>query len=286
MPAVVRPLVLRLAIVALASFAAACGGQSAPEDPSLVVDDALKHIHGVDASAAGTVFVATHAGLFSAAKGEPKLERIGDKRHDLMGFAVVDDGRFVASGHPDTRDDLPPHLGFVESTDGGRTWDSVSLTGEADLHVLRASGKRIYGFDGLSSRLLASNDGGRTWDSRGAAPAIFDLAIDPRDPDRLVVATESGLYRSSTGGRRWRRASDRVTGLLAWARDGALFVLDGRGTVQRSDGAMRRWQAVGALGGQPVAFTAADASLLGATADGVVRQSTDGGRSWTVRAKG
>ncbi len=83
-----------------------------------------------------------------------------------MGFTVVGPDHFLGSGHPDGRDDLPPFLGLIESTDAARTWEPVSLLGEADFHVLEASGRRVYGFgsdfETREQRFLVSGDGGRT----------------------------------------------------------------------------------------------------------------------------
>jgi hypothetical protein len=36
-----------------------------------------------------------------------------------MGFTIVGPNRFLGSGHPDLRDDLPPLLGLIESTNRG-----------------------------------------------------------------------------------------------------------------------------------------------------------------------
>ena len=275
-----------LALLAIASLAAGCGGGSDDDrNPDAVRDEPLEHIHGVDAQSDGTVLVATHEGLFRSPPGSTGLSRVGEREKDLMGFAVVTDDRFVASGHPDRRDDLPPQLGLMESTDGGETWRNVSLLGEADLHVLRVDGDRVYAFDGLQSRLLVSNDGGATWDSRGATPSIFDLAVDPRDRNRIVAATERGLYESTTAGRRWRRVNPRMSGFLAWPDGDALFLLDARGAVHRGDGSLRSWRAAGAIGGQPVAFGATSDGLLAATSRGSVMSSADEGHTWKLRAR-
>ena len=279
-----RRLVPPLVVVVAAALAAGCGGEDSAETPARVHEEPLEHIHRVDAGSDGTLFVATHEGLFKAAAGSTSLSRVGDREKDLMGFAIVSDDRFVASGHPDRRDNLPPHLGLMQSTDGGATWESVSLLGKADLHVLRVAGDRVYGFDGLQGRLLVSDDGGATWDSRGATAPLFDLAIDPRDEDRIVAATERGLYESRDAGRRWRPANRRLGGYLAWADDGTAFLLDGRGEVHRAGRGLRRWKAAGTVAGQPVAFTAAGDQLLAATSEGNVLVSGDGGSSWETRA--
>jgi hypothetical protein len=270
-------------LVVIATLVTACGNDGAPE-PGLVRDEPLEHIHGVGRTSDDAVFVATHNGLFRAGAGSATLERVGDRRKDLMGFAALDDRRFIASGHPDRRDDLPPHMGVVSSDDGGGTWKPLALTGEVDFHVMRASGDRVYAFDSLQSRFMLSDDGGRTWRSRGAGPTLFDAAIDPDDPDRVVVATEEGLYVSATAGREWRRASARAMGLLAWHPAEGAVVIDARGVVLHGGRRLRRWRAVGSLGVPVVALSASGGALVAATEDGDVIESLDAGRTWEHRA--
>jgi len=260
-----------------------CGGDASDAAPGVVVEDALAHIHGLG-EVDGRLYVATHDGLFAAGAGQTSVRRVGDDRKDLMGFAVAGDGRFVASGHPDRRDGLPPLVGVIDSVDRGRSWRPVALTGEADLHVLRVAGGRVYAVDSAQSRVLVSDDGGRRWTSRGPAPPTLDLAVDPQDPDHVVAAGEAGLLESDTAARRWRRLADTPTGLLAWPRGGGLTLIDGGGDVHAADAGLRRWRRVGSLGGQPVATAVTGAAILAATADNRVLRSTDAGRTWAVRA--
>jgi photosystem II stability/assembly factor-like uncharacterized protein len=201
-----------------------------------------------------------------------------------MGFSVVDQGRFLGSGHPDATQDLPPNLGLIESRDGGRTWRNISLQGEADFHVLESAGRRVYGFDGTQSRLMVSSDGGRSWNQRTPPAAMFGLAIDPASRDRVVAATERGVFASPNAGKGWRPLRNDMAGLLAWPSSRSLFLVDGNGAVQTSSDGGKRWRQVGNLGGQPSAFMAHGADLYAALGDGTVKRSTDDGRSWTVRA--
>ncbi len=152
------------------------------------------HVHGLGINPADdSLLIATHTGLFSAAKGSPQAPRVGTSDRDVMGFSVVGPEHFVGSGHPGSESDLPGNLGLIESRDGGRTWKPISLLGEADFHVLRASGRHIYGFDGAGGRFMASTSLGRAWQERDGAPTPFDLAIDPTDPKRVLASTEDGL---------------------------------------------------------------------------------------------
>jgi photosystem II stability/assembly factor-like uncharacterized protein len=179
---------------------------------------------------------------------------------------------------------LPPNLGLIESTDGGRTWTSISLLGQADFHVLRSRGRRVYGFDSTNGRLLVSRDGGRTWSQRSIPGPLIDLGVHPQRPSHVVAATERGLITSRDEGRSWRTLGNGV-GLLAWPSEGRLLLVDGAGQVHASQDLGKRWQPVGDIGGQPAAFTAQTADeLYVALHDGTVKRSADGGRSWQVRS--
>src|SRR5512146_2926265 len=92
------------------------------------------HVHGVDVNPAdGTVYLATHDGLFRYGGSGP--QRVGPVI-DLMGFAVVGPDHFYASGHPGEGADLPDPVGLIESTDAGRTWRALSRQGKSDFHTV------------------------------------------------------------------------------------------------------------------------------------------------------
>ena len=280
-----------MAVLLAALALAACGDDAAVEEnageaPAESAASDLAHIHGLGVHPGnGTLYVATHFGLFTAGSGETKVQRVGDSRQDIMGFSVVSGERFIGSGHPDPEDsDLPPNLGLIESTDGGESWRPVSLPGEADFHVLESDGDRVYGFDGTQARLMVSNDGGKTWEQRTPPAPMFDLAIDPTDPDHVVAATETGLFDSTSAGEDWKPLARELAGLLAWPAGERLYLVDGNGQVQVSEDGGRKWRATGSIGGQPAAFMAHERDLYAGLHDGVVKASADGGESWVVRA--
>ena len=102
-----------------------------------------------------------------------------------MAFTVAGPDRFLASGHPDLRDEellvegKPPLLGLIESTDAGRTWQVRSLLGDADLHTIVAVDEDlIVAYDSTGERVLASTDGGRTWETQGAAAHRPECRVD------------------------------------------------------------------------------------------------------------
>lgn len=267
----------------------ACGGEddeTAGQRP-VIEDPGPLHVHGLGVNPAdGALFVATHTGLFRAGPGERRPRRVADRYQDTMGFTVTGPDRFLGSGHPDGRDDLPPFLGLIRSTDAGRSWDPVSLLGKHDFHVLEAAGARIYGygsdFDSRRASLLVSDDGGRSWKERPPPEPLISLAIDPTDPDHVVASGENGTYSSTDAARRWRPLAAEP-GLLAWTRR-ALCRVDGGGDVSCSSGGGGSWQPAGALEGQAAAFDSAGNDLYAALHDGTVKRSADDGKTWTVRA--
>jgi hypothetical protein len=260
----------------------------APEDPGPV------HVHGLGVNPAdGALFIATHTGLYRVDKGERKAARVvGDRYQDTMGFTIVGPNRFLGSGHPDANEarerGLPPLLGLIESTDSGETWEPVSLLGEADFHVLRSVGARVYGYDVTNDRLLLSTDGGKAWNELNKPGPLVDLAVNPSNHRRLVVASigglEDGLFESTDGGRGWRRIGNAV-GLLAWPQPNRLYLIVQGGLVLASRDGGRTMRSVGEVGGAPAALLAqSESELYVALHDGTVKRSNDGGVSWAVRS--
>jgi hypothetical protein len=286
-----RPVTIAVAAAIAAAVLGACGeggeGTGEPSAPQSSSDTAsLEHIHGLGVGPDnGTLYIATHFGLFEAPEGQQQVRRIGDSQQDIMGFSVAGADRFIGSGHPDPGDtSSPPNLGLIESRDGGRSWKNISLRGDADFHVLESSDERVYGFDGTQGRLMVSGDGGRQWAQRTPPAATFDLAIDPENAERIVVSTEAGVFSSANAGKGWRQLRNDLAGLLAWPAADALYLVDGQGQVQRSSDGGRQWQPTGSIGGPPAALMAHEDELYAALHDGTVNRSTDGGASWTVRA--
>jgi hypothetical protein len=246
--------------------------------------EAIVDVHGLGVNPAdGALYIATHTGLFRSPSGEATAVRVDAPEQDLMGFSVAGPDRFVASGHPGPQQQAPPSLGLLESRDRGQSWKTLSLSGEADFHVLRASGSAVYAYDGA---LRASRDGGRSWQQLQAPEQLIDIAIDPSDPDRILASTAAGVRSSTDGGRSWRATSLQAPVLLAWARTGEPFAIEGSGTVHAGSANAIRWKSAGRWEGQPAAFAAdADGALYIAQGDGSVDMSADGGRTWRPRSR-
>jgi hypothetical protein len=248
------------------------------------------HVHGLGINPSdGSLFIATHTGLFRVGSDSRKAVRVADRFQDTMGFSVVGPDRFLGSGHPDAREQaLPPLLGLIESNDAGESWQPISLLGDADFHVLRSQGTHVYGYDASNDRLLRSADEGRSWKTLGKPGQIVDLAIDPADPRHLVITAvgglEGGMYVSRDGGASWKRLNSAV-GLLAWPAQDRLYVVDGSGQVTFSAGGGSTLTKRGAIGGEPAALLGQGRDeLYVALHDGTIKRSTDGGLTWAVRS--
>src|SRR3989440_5969629 len=128
--------------------------------------------------------------------------------------------------------------GVFKTTDYGRTWQpifddqptgsvgaiAVSISNPDVIYV--GSGEGLHRPDlSVGDGIYKSSDAGKTWTHLGLRDAqqIAQLAIDPRNPDRIFVAVaghpygpnaERGLFRSNDGGKSYEKvlSKDENTG--------------------------------------------------------------------------
>lgn len=252
-------------------------GSESADSGSAAEDSVLGHVHGVGVDPAdGTLYVASHFGVFRVTDGEPK--RVADRWQDTMGFAVVGPGHFLGSGHPDMREDLPTSLGLIESTDGAETWEPVSLLGDADLHAIEPVGDRIYGYDSHSGALIVTTDR-KNWNIITKAP-LLDLAANPSKPGTILATTDRGvLVRSVDGGQPTPVTGAPTLTAIDWQPDGPLVGVTPDGTVMTSHNGQANWQPAGSLNEPVAALDAAPGRWHTATKSGVY-ESTDDGATW------
>lgn len=241
----------------------------------------VEHVHGLCVDPGeGILYAGTHYGLFRLpADGEGT--RVADRVQDFMGFTVAGPNHFLASGHPGVGQDAPSSLGLIESTDGGQTWQSLSLAGEADFHALEYRHGTVYGLNALTGEFMVSDDK-TTWETRTSLP-MADFAVSPDDPDVIVATTEQGLASSDDGGRSFALVRGAPLLLVSWAEDGTLVGVGPEGTVYVRAGDGESWQRRGVLEGAPEALAAVSDDEIYAAADGAVLVSTDGAREFAVR---
>lgn len=272
-----RPTVAAAILAAMALLPAACAADEQPDTP-VSDDQTVGHIHGLGIDPADdSLYVATHHGLFHI-DGAGTPERVADRWQDTMAFTVVGPGHFLASGHPDLREELPPHLGLIESTDGGESWTPLALQGEADFHILEPAGAVLYAYDATTGRLLRTEDR-RTFDEVLTAPLISVAATRANGP--VFATTGKGKVVSiDTATGETTSLGGPVLVHLDGAADGTLAGIGPDGVVHVSADNGGTWQEAGSIGGQPAAFTITDQGWYAATQDAVVG-SRDEGRTWS-----
>lgn len=264
---------LKVAMITVATTVAlSC---STPPSEGGLESPGMVHIHGLGINPSDeTLYSATHYGLFRV-NAEDEPQRVGELIQDFMGFTVIGPDHFLASGHPGAVDpQQPPHLGLIESTDGGQSWNVLSLKGEADFHALEYRHNRVYGLDSQSGRILVSTDK-RTWDEQGAVRAI-DISVSPRNPDEMLVTTKEGLQRSRNGA----ASFDAVPGApplayVSWPDAGALIGVDPQGTIYASDDNGDTWRSRHALNQKPQALLAAGWGRVYIATDSAIYESSD-----------
>ena len=258
---------------------------AAPAAPEMGVE----HVHGLGVDPAdGVLYAATHFGLWRIPEQEQAM-RVADRHQDTMGFTVVGPRTFLGSGHPDFQmdPDLPVRLGLIRSDDAGETWESVSLSGGADFHVLHAAHGQVYGWDSGSGRVMVSGDDGETWETRSTLD-LRDLVVSPADSERLLATTGGGVLRSEDGGRTWAQVvgAPALTG-LAWAGQDSLYGVTPDGTVHYSADGGATWPQRGVVDGDPEALTLSvdgqSERLYVAVAQRGILSSDDGGATFAVR---
>lgn len=177
--------------------------------------------------------------------------------------------------------------GVWKTTDAGETWgpifDSQPVASIGALAVSASDPQIIYVGSGeadmrsdisLGNGVYKSTDAGQTWSYLGLHDTrqIGRILIDPKDPDRVLVAalghgfgpnTERGVFRSTDGGKSWTRVlyKEENTGAIDLA-----FDPDNSRTVYASLWNARRvaWNAY-------PPFTGPGGGLY---------KSTDGGETW------
>lgn len=159
--------------------------------------------------------------------------------------------------------------GVMRSLDGGRTWEDRKEGGQHDCHTLathrRAPG-RVY--EAAGGGYAESADGGASWrrlDDGLTRHYTWGLAVDPGDPDTIVVSAahgprqahdpgqaEAAIYRR-TGGTAWQEVSDGLPaprGTNAYvlatneAEAGTFYAATRRGSLYRSGDAGQSWAAL------------------------------------------
>lgn len=225
-------------------------------------------------------------------------------------------GDFTALLSTPARQGAPAALyaGFTDraamrTLDGGQTWTPLGLGPVSAIAAEPGRPSHLFAVtieEPRAPRLFESLDQGETWRSVRSLP-MFDrvtrLAVNPGNPRVLYAgATTSGIYKSTNGGRSWRRMSRGlpapcescqapVTALEIHPRDPRILHAVYGGQVYRSVNGGRRWTPAkrGLENAGDVYSLILDPSrpnvLYAGTRTGVFK-STDGGAIWRESGNG
>ena len=156
---------------------------------------AISHIHNVEV-VGKKILLGTHEGLFEH-QSAIETKQIGKIDFDLMGLASFG-SKLYASGHPGRVSKALNPLGLITSSDGGMSWQQVSLAGEVDFHMLEVGRFDIYGVDAGSNQLFYSQNLGKTWKKLGVN-TYSDIAILGNKKRDLFAIKEGSLLLTSAG---------------------------------------------------------------------------------------
>jgi len=249
----------------------------------------FEHIHElVTDPSDGSLLAATHEGLYRLTIGADGVSTaagpIGGLDFDSMGFTIAG-GTAYASGHPGptTPDTFgSPNLGLITSSDLGKTWNNVSLTGETDFHGLTVmTGEnelpRVFGYDASVQRLERSLDGGGTWTAGATLAARDILAVGDQlyatTPDGLAISTDNGVTFTVD-------PTAPALYVIAANGDGTLAGVDTTGAIWTRTAGLE-WARGGTVTGTPQALTLDGARLYVADDRGIAF-TDDAGETWTV----
>jgi hypothetical protein len=295
----VKRFMVRDAICAIAAVLA-MAAPSLHAQPVLFHD----HGHGLSFSSDGKALLApSHGGLAFYEDGA-WWEALGPVQ-GFSGFSVAERAIY-SSGHSRPGIAAAGSAGLIRSTDGGRTWQTLALAGEADFRLL-AAGYRSNAIYVVSARqnsampapgLHVTHDEGKNWRraaARKLAGEIHGLAAHPRQAGTLAVATGRGLYLSHDAGESFQLLDGReLATAVAFDFDGKRLRyargLSNEVVESALDGRQRRAMRLPRLTHDYVTCLAQNPRDEGVLAFATRRRdvylTSDGGLSWRLIAEG
>ncbi|MBV8066635.1 MAG: hypothetical protein JO113_01560 [Candidatus Eremiobacteraeota bacterium] len=276
-------------------------------------------------------------GVWRSINGGATWEPVFEKESvAAIGAVAIDpaDERVVwaGTGEANPRNDVSFGNGLYKSTDGAKTWRRVGLAGVWSIsriaidqrdprHVVVGAFGDPFN-DSTNRGVYVTFDGGQSWRKSlylSPASGASDVAVDPQNPNvvyagmwhfRRVPWTftsggpDGGLYKSSDGGRTWKKLTGNglpagYTGRIGLAvapnRPNRIFALiEAKGGILwRSDDAGAHWTMVSSdtlVDQRPFYFThiavdPSNANHVYAVSE-MLAESKDGGRKFTEIAKG
>jgi photosystem II stability/assembly factor-like uncharacterized protein len=181
--------------------------QIAKNDTPGVLTNAINGV-AVEAIDAGRVYLATPFG-FSVSEDSGATWTMNNPliTGDDLDLGVNTNAQVVAID-PDAPNNVyggTSSFGVLKSVDAGDTWaeanDGLIATNVAALSVAPSAPRALYAsMNFRGSGVVKSTDAGATWSRTKFASAARGLAVHPTDPDTVLLATDSGMFRTTNGG--------------------------------------------------------------------------------------
>jgi photosystem II stability/assembly factor-like uncharacterized protein len=198
----------------------------------------------------GVIYIAgSDFGVLRSGDGGQSWEarNVGFPSRDVVALAAH-------ATQPDTVYAVVREQGVYRSQDSGKTWRLMDRGPQEDIRQLIHS--NMAGSMQTGWLFAATPKGVRRimdcfclWQNAGKiAQQALSVTFDPKRPEHLAAATESGLVRSIDGGETWTQMTPlklRAVA-LAFAPSGILFAIDAAGSLFRSADQGDTWTQVNA----------------------------------------
>ena len=245
---------------------------SAQSHPTLLKN--LSHIHHLEAYGS-KVLLGTHDGLYEYL-GKGEVRTIGSSKEDFMGL-TSDGSKIFMSGHPGFQSKLPNPIGLMESINNGRTWESVSLKGQVDFHLLESANGEIYGVDSGSGNLFHSEDFGNKWNIIGENK-FSDIALSPTVKNSALALIGNSVRRTNNS---FKDSVPLKVGInpdfVEWSGAGIYLASKKKIIFSKNNG--KSWQTLRSFSGQIVALSVSE-KLIVVAVDGLIYISRNAGKSF------
>lgn len=234
----------------------------------------VEHIHNVKAFGK-QVLLGTHHGLYQYISATD-VRMISDQMIDVMGLAV--NGKVLyASGHPAPGSTTKNPLGLIRSDNGGKSWKTISLSGEVDFHSLETKEKVFYGVNSGRGNLLHSKDGGKSWEDLGLMK-YEDIAIANPSKNQIYLTRAGKLFRGLDGLKNVSelKGPSNVKAVEVLGKE--VMVAAGK-SLMVSKTPLKRWETRATFTSEIADFSVSS-NLVVVVAGNQIFTSTDGGKSF------
>jgi len=233
------------------------------------------------ASIPSKLFAGTSTGLFSTTDRGDSWSRVPiPDVGQVGGVAVSDDGQTIYVNSGD----------FHTSTDGGRTWNSVSGNGvrsSGAMAIDRSSSSTAWATtDDWGERthsVYRTTDRGRTWQRLDFVDDVRSLLLDG---DTVYAGTSSGVYKTADATRGWILRNSGLNApvsevVVDAANSKLMYAATPGGVFKTTDGG-NAWARSGDLpDARALAIDPNNPAVVYASSVASARKTTDGGATWS-----